>query len=55
MVIYQNVVVWNQKYQNHRLKDFAMQEISLCRKFRYDSENFAMIEKFRYDSEISLA
>ena len=35
MVIYQNVVVWHQKYQNHRLKDFAMQEISLQEKMQF--------------------
>ena len=51
MVIDQNVVVWNQKYQKHRAAIFAMQGIfaSIAKfaklvKFYRDSE----IEKFRY-------
>ena len=43
VVIIQNEVVWNQKYQKHRAAIFAMQGI------------FASIEKISLASEISLA
>ena len=43
MVIDQNVVVWNQKYQKHRAAIFAMQGI------------FASIAKFFLASEILLS
>ena len=43
VVIIQNEVVWNQKYQKHRATIFAMQE------------NFASIAKISLASEISLA
>ena len=43
MVIDQNVVVWNQKYQKHRAAIFAMQGI------------FASIAKMSLASEISLS
>ena len=43
MVIDQNVIVWNQKYQKHRAAIFAMQGI------------FASIAKISLASEISLA
>ena len=45
VVIIQNEVVWNQKYQKHRAAIFAMQGIfASIAKFTRDSE----IQKFRY-------
>ena len=46
MVIKQNVVVWNKK----NIKNTGA-GISLCRKFRSHSENFAKLAKFSRDSE----
>ena len=43
MVIDQNVVVWNKKYQKHKAAIFAMEGI------------FAAIEKILLASEISLS
>ena len=52
MVIHQNVVVWDQVYQKHKHRDFAMQgNFASLAKFYRDSEN----EKFRYQQGISLA
>ena len=45
MVINQNVVVWNKKYQKHKGSNFAMQGISLALR------NFAKLAKITKDSE----
>ena len=49
VVIIQNEVVWNQKYQKHRAAIFAMQGIfASIAKISLASEILREIEKFRY-------
>ena len=53
MVIDQNVVVWNQKYQKHRAAIFVMQGIfASIAKISLAYRNFASLAKFYRDSEI---
>ena len=53
MVIDQNVVVWNQKYQKHRAAIFAMQGIfASIEKISLAWRNFASLAKFYRDNEI---
>ena len=47
MVIYQNVVVWHQEFQNHKGSNFAMQG-----DFARIAKNFASLAKFYRDSKI---
>ena len=52
MVIDQNMVVWNQKYQKHRATIFAMQGIfASIAKISLASQNFARLAKITRDSE----